>query len=172
MRVNEVWRTMFHRLNWAYLLFFVPLTGCAQDESFDEMFNRLTRGSIPVVQPLDCTEQKGVVYLDAREPEEFAVSHIPSARLVGYDDFKIETLRDLPKDAPIVVYCSVGYRSEKIGEELKKAGYTNVSNLYGGIFHWVNSGYSVYDVKGKTDRVHTYSKRWSKWLERGVKVHD
>ncbi len=167
-----LWRKLARRVNWTYLLILLPFTGCAQDESFDAMFNRLTRGVVPIVQPADCAKQSGLVYLDAREPNEFEVSHIPSARLVGYDDFRIETLRDLPKDAPIVVYCSVGYRSEKIGEELQKAGFTNVSNLYGGIFQWVNTGNPVYDAKGKTDRVHTYSKRWSKWLERGGKVYE
>jgi len=32
------------------------------------------------------------------------------------------------------VYCSLGIRSEVIAKKLKKAGYTNVFNLYGGIF--------------------------------------
>jgi rhodanese-related sulfurtransferase len=172
MRTKVQWFKLVCWLNWVYIFIFLPLAGCAQDESFDAMFHRLTRGAVPVVQPSECAGKTGLIYLDAREPNEFAVSHIPSARLVGYDDFKIDSVRDLPKDAPIVVYCSVGYRSEKIGEELKKAGFTNVSNLYGGIFQWVNSGNPVYDAKGKTDRVHTYSKRWSKWLERGVKVYE
>ncbi len=172
MKVRGFWSYVLRAVNWSYLLLLLPVTGCAQDESFDAMFNRLTRGTVPVVKPADCAKQSGLVYLDAREPKEFEVSHIPSARFVGYDDFKIDSVRDLPKDAPIVVYCSVGYRSEKIGEELKKAGFTNVSNLYGGIFHWVNTGNPVYSDKGKTDRVHTYSQRWSKWLERGVKVYE
>ena len=49
--------------------------------------------------------------------------------------YKVE---DIARESTIVVYCSVGYRSEKIAEELDKLGFTNVSNLYGGIFEWIN----------------------------------
>lgn len=111
------------------------------------------------------------VLLDAREPDEFRVSHIKNARHVGYDDFAISSLNDLPKDTAIIVYCSVGYRSQKITKKLIDAGFSNVHNLYGGIFEWVNSGHSVVDQKGKTSRVHTYNRNWSKWLQKGEAVY-
>ena len=79
----------------------------------------------------------------------------------------------MPKDASIVIYCSVGVRSEKIGEKLIAAGYTNVKNLYGSIFEWVNEGNAVYNMNGKaTNRVHAYSKTWGIWLKKGVKVYN
>ena len=66
------------------------------------------------------------------------------------------------------MYCSIGYRSEKVGEELKKMGFKNVYNLYGSIFEWVNQGNEVVDENEKvTEKVHTYNKRWSKWIEDG-----
>ena len=40
----------------------------------------------------------------------------------------------------IIVYCSIGVRSEDIGEKLKELGYTKILNLYGGIFDWKNKG--------------------------------
>ena len=81
-------------------------------------------------------------------------------------------MNGISKDATIIVYCSVGYRSEKITKKLNKMGYKNVSNLYGGIFEWVNQGHKVYDDKNNnTLKVHTYNKRWSKWLRRGVKIY-
>jgi len=40
-----------------------------------------------------------------------------------------------------------------------KAGYTNVSNLYGGIFEWVNQGNNVVDDNNRiTPKVHAYGK--------------
>jgi 3-mercaptopyruvate sulfurtransferase SseA len=67
----------------------------------------------------------------------------------------------------------VGIRSETISEKLKKAGYTDVHNLYGGIFEWKNKDYPVVDSEGKeTENVHAYSKVWGKWLNKGVKVYD
>jgi len=109
--------------------------------------------------------QENYTFLDAREPAEYAVSHIPEARLVGYDDFDLGVLEGLPKETPIVIYCSIGYRSEVIGEKLQKAGYTNVNNLYGSIFEWANQGHTLIDTdKNETNQVHTYNKRWSKWV--------
>ena len=52
-------------------------------------------------------------------------------------------------------------------------GFENVRNLYGGIFQWKNQDKPVVDTKGiKTDSVHTYSKAWSKWLKKGIKVYE
>ena len=72
-----------------------------------------------------------------------------------------------------MVYCSLGVRSEDIAEKLKKAGYTAVFNLYGGIFEWKNKGFSVVDLQNKeTQKVHAYSKNWGKWLLKGEKIYD
>ena len=71
-----------------------------------------------------------------------------------------------------MVYCTVGYRSGKVVEQLRKAGYKNVYNLHGSIFEWVNEGNKVVNAKGvTTNRVHTYSKEWGKWLKRGTRVY-
>lgn len=112
------------------------------------------------------------VLLDTREAPEFAVSHLRRARLVGYDTFSLTAVRDLPKNAPIVVYCSVGVRSEKIGRRLKQAGFTDVRNLYGGIFEWVNESQPVVTAANRpTSRVHGYSPSWGIWLRRGQPVY-
>ena len=67
------------------------------------------------------------------------------------------------------MYCSVGYRSEKVSEKLIKAG----SNMYGSIFEWVNQGRPVYDSDGvPTDRVHAFDETWGAWLLKGEKVFD
>jgi len=99
------------------------------------------------------------------------VGHIPGASYLGYQDFDVERLKNLPYDSRIVLYCSIGYRSEKIGEKLQKLGYTHVYNLYGSIFDWVNRGYPVVDEDGNlTAQVHTYNRAWSKWVEEGAAV--
>ncbi len=111
-----------------------------------------------------------VTILDAREPEEFTVSHLEFATNVGYNEFNIEAkqLQKFNKNIPVVVYCSLGIRSEKIAEKLKKAGFKDVKNLYGGIFEWKNKGFPVIDSKGKeTENVHAFSKHWSKYLHAG-----
>jgi len=90
---------------------------------------------------------------------------------MGYDDYDGDLLNEVPKDTPIVVYCSIGYRSEKIGEKIQKLGFTKVYNLYGSIFEWVNQDNPVVDSNNKpTDKVHTYNKKWSKWVQDGKAV--
>ncbi|GAB4246194.1 MAG: hypothetical protein Tsb0034_25080 [Ekhidna sp.] len=113
-----------------------------------------------------------VVILDTRAKEEFEVSHIPGARFVNYNDFEVKQVEDIPKDQEVIVYCSVGYRSERVGEKLQKAGYSNVKNLYGGIFGWKNEGNEVVGMNNlPTDSVHVYNRLWGKWLFKGTKVY-
>ena len=146
----------------------------AQD-SLEDLLKKYNSGKIPYtsVQELRMDQLNGeVLILDAREPEEFQVSHIKGALEVGYDDFDISILNEVPKDKKIVVYCSIGIRSENIGLKLEKAGFEKVENLYGGIFEWKNNDYPLVDEKGKaTEKVHAFSKAWSKWLKKGEKIY-
>jgi rhodanese-related sulfurtransferase len=108
-----------------------------------------------------------------REKSEYEVSHIKNAMNFPYKKFKTEQISHISKDKKIVIYCSVGYRSEKTIEKLKKAGFKNCFNLYGGIFEWVNRGYSVYDKnQNLTTKTHAFSKGWGIWLEKGEKIYE
>ena len=111
--------------------------------------------------------------LDARSLQEYKVSHLPNATHVGYQSFKIKNVTSLiPKTKPIVIYCSIGFRSEKIGERLQKKGYT-VYNLYGGIFQWKNDGQQVINLDGQpTEKVHCYDTEWGQWLTNGIKIYE
>lgn len=111
--------------------------------------------------------------LDTREPKEYKVSHLKSSIFISYEDFDInKTIQTLPKNKPIVVYCSIGYRSEKIGELLIKKGYT-VYNLYGGIFNWINKNQLVVtDFNTPTNNIHPYNKKWAVWLTKGIKIYE
>lgn len=140
---------------------------------YSAMLQGLLKQSVPFVSVAQLRQQPPAVLLDTRAPAEFAVSHLRGARWVGYEEFKLSRVQDLPKNTPIVVYCSVGYRSEKVGEQLQQAGFTNVRNLYGGLFEWVNEGQpAVTTGDAPTARVHAYSRSWGIWLKRGQKVYE
>ena len=112
--------------------------------------------------------------LDAREADEYQVSRIKDALFVGYKNFDPEAImRSHPdKRTRIVVYCSIGVRSNIIAQKLIKLGYTEVFNLYGGIFQWKNTGNLVVDPSGNTtDRVHVYSEKWAAYLNKGIPVY-
>ena len=148
-------------------------SACGQ-RSFDQQLESIYQHTVPLIRPaaLDSLAQvRPIVLLDTRTLEEYAVSHLPDSRFVNYETFTLQDIQDIPKDAEVVVYCAVGYRSERVGEQLQQAGYQHVQNLYGGIFEWKNQGYEVVNPQRQpTDSVHTYNRRWSKWLERGEKV--
>lgn len=172
---------------WKYLLsvmyiFFLQI-GCTQtptkrpsvqNPAFDQKLEQLLRFSVPLIGVEELKNiQREVHIFDTREWPEYEVSHIEGAEYLGYDHFDEKRLADIPKDARIVLYCSVGYRSEKTGEKLRKLGFSNVYNLYGSIFEWVNQGNEIVDASGKkTNRLHTYNKTWSQWVasEKATKI--
>lgn len=164
---------MRHFILITLLFLSVTFTSCGQN-TFEHTVDILLSESVPqiTVEELQ-TIQDQVLLLDTRQPKEYDISHLSGARFVDYDGFDPSHVSDIPKDTPVVVYCTVGYRSEKIGEKLQKLGFANVKNLYGGIFDWKNKNNVVVNAHGQpTDSVHTYNESWSIWLKNGTKVYE
>lgn len=157
-------------------LFTILLTMfCFAQNTIPTVLEKQNKKSVPYITVEQLASSSGVVLLDAREVKEFNVSHIENAINIGFDKFDEKKVTSSIKDknTPIVVYCSIGIRSETIGEKLLKLGYTNVLNLYGGIFEWKNKGGSIVDNNGvTTDNVHTFNKEWSVYLQKGTKVYE
>lgn len=143
--------------------------------SIDRTLKKFNKESVPYISVEELANLGQVVLLDTREAEEYKVSHLEGAMLVGHKNFKIDSVTAMlpDKNSEIIVYCSIGVRSENIGEKLQKAGYTNVKNLYGGIFEWKNRGYPIYGPqKMETDSIHAFNKHWGKLLTNGEKVYN
>ena len=156
------------------LLFMTLMHPSCGQKAFEQELNRLYKNSVPLVksEELNLEVLEGYYILDIRTPEEYEVSHLPNSRMLNYETFDPEQVIDIPKDSKVLVYCSVGYRSERAGEQLLKAGFKNVENLYGGIFDWKNKGNEVVNPRDvATDSVHTYNRLWSRWLQNGIKVY-
>jgi len=144
-----------------------------ESKSFNLMLSTLLAHNVPEMGISDIPADSNLVYVDAREKAEYDVSHIKNATWIGYEDFNLSRLDSISRDAKVVVYCSVGYRSEKITEKLKNAGFQYPSNLYGGIFEWVNQGLPIYDNNAQlTNKIHAYSPKWGIWLNKGEKVYE
>lgn len=156
------------------LIFFVFATPILGQNKLDKTLKKLNSESVPYIQVEEMTDSINAVLLDTRKIEEFKVSHLKNAIWVGFKEFDetMVTTKIPDQNTPVVVYCSIGVRSEIIGEKLLKLGYTNVRNLYGGIFKWKNDGNEVYNLREKaTDSVHAYNKYWGKMLQNGTKVY-
>lgn len=84
--------------------------------------------------------QKGTFFLDVRTPEEWNDYHIPNTMLIPLDELP-SRVNELPKDAPIVVVCRSGNRSQVGRDILLQAGFENVTSMSGGVNAWRSAGY-------------------------------
>lgn len=81
--------------------------------------------------------RENAIMLDVREENEFATGHIPEAKNIPLSKLT-ERAGELKKyqQKPVVVNCQGGVRSATACGQLKKAGFTNLYNLKGGINAW------------------------------------
>ncbi len=129
----------------------------------DELSTLVTVDSL-AISPQEAQQLSNAVFLDARESDEYAVSHLPGAIRIGYDDPDYAALVSIDKGASLVVYCTVGFRSERIAKNLRDRGFREVHNLYGSIYAWKLAGLPLVDASGPTNRLHTYNKKWGSYF--------
>ncbi|MGJ3250454.1 MAG: rhodanese-like domain-containing protein [Elainellaceae cyanobacterium] len=119
---------------------------------------------------VDSTNGQHPILLDARTFEEYQVSHLPGARWVDMND-PVDYLLDYgqgdrlnsPSPPSVVIYCSIGYRSAQLTQQLQARGHKNVVNLEGSIFAWINENRPVYRNATPVCDIHPYHDAW-KWL--------
>jgi rhodanese-related sulfurtransferase len=81
--------------------------------------------------------RENAIVLDVREEGEFAAGHIPNAKNIPISKLA-ERINELRKfqQKPVVVNCQGGVRSANACGQLKKAGFTTLYNLRGGLGAW------------------------------------
>lgn len=81
--------------------------------------------------------RENAIVLDVREESEFATGHIPDAKNIPLSKLA-ERANELRKfqQKPVVVNCQGDMRSANAFDQLKKAGFTNLYNLRGGLRAW------------------------------------
>ncbi|MDP5045528.1 MAG: rhodanese-like domain-containing protein [Leeuwenhoekiella sp.] len=154
-------------------LLLTPVLFFGQKKSIDKLLQTYNSQSVPYISVQELKMKSDTyIILDTRKKEEFDVSHLPQAIWVG-EKPKKELLKDyINSKKSIVVYCTVGIRSEDYGEILNKEMQGKIYNLYGGIFAWKDAGYDLKDSNNKpTIKVHTFSKNWEDYLKTGIAVH-
>jgi rhodanese-related sulfurtransferase len=88
-----------------------------------ELKQRIDNGNAPYI-------------VDVREPFEYQICNI-GAPLIPMNDVPAR-LAEIPRDREVVIHCKSGGRSQRVAEFLAQSGYTNVSNLAGGILAWAS----------------------------------
>ena len=77
----------------------------------------------------------GALLIDVREPAEVAICAIAGSRLIPMQQIPAQ-LDTLPRDRLILVHCHHGGRSLRVTQFLRAQGFTQVSNVAGGIDAW------------------------------------
>ena len=150
------------------LLLLLSVYSWAQDKTgFKPMVNSTIKFScdtIGIDKAQSWLTSGNIHLIDSRSSKEYNVSHISNSVLITDYETPDITLQNWSKNDTIIVYCSIGYRSEVCAEKLKSQGYKNVFNLYGGIFSWANHKLPMVNNNRKTTEVHGFNTSWSFWL--------
>jgi hydroxyacylglutathione hydrolase len=73
--------------------------------------------------------------IDVRGPGERAQKYVEGSVPIPLNHLQAR-LQEIPRDRPLVVYCAGGYRSSIAASLLQKNGFTDVSEIAGGISAW------------------------------------
>ncbi len=143
--------------------------GCGQQTPSWPAIQKQIADDFPAVEEISIDAfmklgRDSVLLVDVRAPEEYEVSHLEGAVNLVDAPAVLERAR-VAGSPPVVVYCSVGYRSARIADEMRRLGYADVKNLEGSIFAWANRGMPVQNAGGVTGAVHPYDDSWGGLLD-------
>ena len=117
-------------------------------------------------QAREILSEKKPFVIDARTPDEFNVSHLEGS--VRFDE---SVIPQLSKDQPILIYCTLGVRSNRVAKQLSDMGY-KVYDMKDGILGWANEQLPLVDnSNAPTEKVHTYNQSISTLLKNGTAVY-
>jgi rhodanese-related sulfurtransferase len=99
--------------------------------------------SLTTVQATQMINKDNAALLDVRSADEFARGHVAQAKNVP-----LESLESTPdsagkKDKPVILMCQNGQKAGKAAAILRKAGFTQVFSLQGGLAGWQTAGLPV-----------------------------
>ncbi len=83
----------------------------------------------------------GLIVLDVRTPAEFAEGALPNARMIDFESPTfVAEVSEIDRDVPIFVYCRSGNRSAQAVAAMVELGFTNLTELDGGVVAWQAAG--------------------------------
>jgi sulfur-carrier protein adenylyltransferase/sulfurtransferase len=78
---------------------------------------------------------ENIILIDVREPNEFEIAHI-NGTLIPLSEIQ-ERWNEIPEEGKVVIHCRSGVRSANAIRFLQEQhGYSNLTNLKGGILAW------------------------------------
>ncbi|MBN1256016.1 MAG: sulfurtransferase [Deltaproteobacteria bacterium] len=121
-------------------------TTLAKDMTVDDFKTKALK-HITQISPVDAKAlfDKGVVFVDVKEPDEFQAGHIRGAKNIprGTVEWMVPKQVTDDKNATMVVYCEHGSRGMLAAYALVQMGYKNAKNLEGGRSAWEKAGFPL-----------------------------
>ena len=99
---------------------------------------------VDVAEAQQIVDDGSAVILDVRTPEEFAAGHLPDAININVEASDFATkVAGLDESTETLVYCQTGNRSGVATDQMADLGFTDISDLQGGIEAWAAAGETV-----------------------------
>ncbi|MEW6599467.1 MAG: rhodanese-like domain-containing protein [Nitrospirota bacterium] len=170
------WRADVFQSVLVFLMSCILLAGCQRsaNANWDRLIKDI-RLTFPTVKQVSTDELQNwmtaqdearPLLIDRRERAEYEVSHLQGALPANDAEEALKIIEREGKNRPVVVYCSVGYRSSVLARKLGKMGITNIYNLEGSIFKWANEGRPVYHNDRQVRVVHPFDSKWRNFLDK------
>jgi rhodanese-related sulfurtransferase len=117
---------------------------------FDKLFGGGSKPAIPQIDPADANDRvrkKQLILVDVRTESEWESGIPKGAHTVTLGDPRmVDTIYGFMKEdasAPVAVICRSGMRSGRAAKLLAGAGFTDVSNVRGGMMAWTAANLPV-----------------------------
>jgi rhodanese-related sulfurtransferase len=123
------------RKTYVILLTLILLATASCSGSSDAKSSQIFKSISPVEAQQLMKEQKDLLVVDVRSPQELRSGYIEGSVLIPFWEIA-KGKRSLPTDKPILLVCAVGGRSYGLGQALSKNGWPVIYNLSGGISAW------------------------------------
>lgn len=100
--------------------------------------------SVGVSEFSEAVSDSSTILLDVRTPSEFAAGHITGAQNFDFYNPEFHQMIDaLDRTQPYAVYCRSGSRTSQTLVLMRSLGFTNVTELSGGVIAWQRAGNSL-----------------------------
>jgi rhodanese-related sulfurtransferase len=106
------------------------------------------KGSVQKVSAVDVKamidRKDKVIYLDVRDPNEFAAGHLPGAMNISRGTLEFNVFGKIQdQNAQIILYCKTVSRSALATKTMNDLGYKNAKLMDASFEEWIKAGYPV-----------------------------
>jgi rhodanese-related sulfurtransferase len=132
----------FVQANWMLILIFFLSGGMLVWPAIQRSMSGMT--DVGTMQAIRLINSEKAVTLDVRETRELADGKVPSSVHIPLSQLS-DRVGELGKfkERPVIAYCARGQRSRAAGNTLKKAGFTKLYSLAGGLKAWKDAGLPI-----------------------------